>query len=169
MFINVNAFKKLKFNIIIYYVKHEKKYREINKLLIVKNDIKLILFFSKCLTNVENRYWFTKLKIVDLIWFIRRIKYMIEISIKLFVIVYTNHFVIVIIIQQIKLSLFSIDKLNLRLIKASTYLSQFFLKIKHKSNNQYVVSNALSRLFINVFKFLAKSFVLDDVYWQIIS
>ena len=56
LFINVNTFKKLKFDIVIYYVKYEKKYREINKLLIVKDNMKLILFFSKYLTNVENRY-----------------------------------------------------------------------------------------------------------------
>ena len=91
---------------------------------------------------------------------------MIEISTKSFVIVYTNHFVIVFIIQQIKLSSFSIDKLNFRLIRVSIYLSQFFLKIKHKSSNQHVVSNTLSRLFINAFKSLAKNFVLNDIYWQ---
>ena len=56
LFIDVDAFKKLKLDIVIYYIKHEKKYCEINKLLVVKDDIKLILFFSKCLTNVENRY-----------------------------------------------------------------------------------------------------------------
>ena len=57
LFIDVDVFKKLKFDIVIYHVKNENNYREINiKLLIVKNDIKLILFFSKYLTNVENRY-----------------------------------------------------------------------------------------------------------------
>ena len=94
---------------------------------------------------------------------------MIEISTKSFVIVYTNYFVIVFIIQQTKLSSFSIDKLNFRLIRVSIYLSQFFLKIKHKSSNQHVVSNALSRLFIDALKSLAKSFVLNNVYWQITS
>ena len=57
LFIDVDAFKELKFNIVIYHVKHEKKYCELNnKLLIVKNNIKFILFLSKYLTNVENRY-----------------------------------------------------------------------------------------------------------------
>ena len=87
---------------------------------------------------------------------------MIEISTKSFVIVYTNHFVIVFIIQQIKLSSFSIDKLNFRLIRVSIYLSQFFLKIKHKSSNQHVVSNTLSRLFINAFKSFCKNFSLSS-------
>ena len=56
LFINVDAFKKLKFDIVIYYVKHEKKYRQVNKLLVAKNNIKFILFFNKYLTNVENYY-----------------------------------------------------------------------------------------------------------------
>ena len=88
---------------------------------------------------------------------------MIKILIKLFVIVYTNHFVIIFIIQQIKLLSFLVDKLNLRLIKALIYLSQFFLKIKHKSSNQHVISNILSRLFINVFKFVVNNFVFNNV------
>ena len=57
LFIDVDASKKLKFNIIIYHIKHEKKYREFNnKLLIVKKTIKLILFLSKCLINTKRRY-----------------------------------------------------------------------------------------------------------------
>ena len=67
LFIDVDAFKELKFDIVIYHVKHEKKYREFNKLLIIRDNIKFILFFKKCLTNVENRYWLTKLKIIDLV------------------------------------------------------------------------------------------------------
>ena len=43
----------------------------------------------------------------------------------------------------------------------------FFSNIKHKSNNQHVISNTFSRLFIDAFKFVVDSFVLnDDVYWQ---
>ena len=122
LFINVDASKKLKFDIVIYYVKYKKKYRETNKLLIARNDMKFILFFSKYLTNVENCYWFTKLKIIDLIWFVRRIKHIIEIFVKSSIIIYTNHFTIVFIIQQIKLSSLSINKLNFCLIKILIYL-----------------------------------------------
>ena len=70
---------------------------------------------------------------------------MIEILIKLSIIVYIDHSIIVFIIQQTKLSSFSINKLNFRLIKISIYLFQFFLKIKYKSNNQHVISNAFLR------------------------
>ena len=86
----------------------------------------------------------------------QQIKYIIEVLIKSFVIVYMNYFVILFIIQQIKLSSSSINKLNLRLIRISIYLSQFFLKIKHKLNSQHKS--------INAFRFVVNSFVLDDDY-----
>ena len=104
--------------------------------------MKFILFYSKYLTNVENRYWFTKLKIVDLIWFIRRIKHIIEIFVKSSIIIYTNYFVIVFIIQQIKLSSSSMNKLNFRLIRVSIYLSQFFWML-----NISQIINMLFRIF----------------------
>ena len=57
LFIDVNALKKLKFDIVIYYVKHEKKYREFNnKLLMIKKDIRSILFFNKYLIDIKRRY-----------------------------------------------------------------------------------------------------------------
>ncbi len=40
----------------------------------------------------------------------------------------------------------NIDKLNLRLVRANMYLSQFDLDIKHKSKRDHVISNVLSRL-----------------------
>ena len=56
LFIDVNSFKKHNFGIVIYYAKNEAKYRIDSKILIIRTNIKLILFFSKCLTNVESRY-----------------------------------------------------------------------------------------------------------------
>ncbi len=41
---------------------------------------------------------------------------------------------------------FNIDKLNLRLVRVDMYLSQFDLNIRHKSDKDHVISNALSRL-----------------------
>ena len=79
LFINVNVFKKHDFGIIIYHVKNENKYRDNLKQLMIRIDMKFILFFNKCLTNVENRYWFIELKIVDLMWAIRRVCHMIKV------------------------------------------------------------------------------------------
>ena len=89
LFIDVDALKKLKFNIVIYYIKHEKKYRAFNnKLLVTRENMKSILFFSKCLIDTKRWYWFIELKIVDLIWLIHRIKYIIKTSIKSLIIFY---------------------------------------------------------------------------------
>ena len=61
-------------------------------------------------------------------------------------IVYTDHSTAVSIFRQITLIIFSTDKLNLRLIRASQYLFSFNLSIRHKSDKFNIVSNALSRL-----------------------
>ena len=46
--------------------------------------------------------------------------------------IYINHFVIINIIKQIKLSFFNIDKLNLKLIRTFIYLFQFRFNVRHK-------------------------------------
>ena len=47
---------------------------------------------------------------------------------------YTNYLITVSIVKQINLISFLINKLNLRLIKASQYLSQFKFDIRYKSD-----------------------------------
>ena len=50
------------------------------------------------------------------------------------------------------MTIFSTNKLNLRLIRASSYIQRFNLNIRHKSKKQHVVSNILSRLTsLNIF------------------
>ena len=66
------------------------------------------------------------------------------------IIIYTDHSAVINIIKQIKLIFNNIDKLNLRLIRASIYLSQFSLDIRHKSNKQHIVFDVLSKLSLNV-------------------
>ncbi len=62
------------------------------------------------------------------------------------VIVYTDHSAAVPILKQTTLTTSSIDKLNLRLVRASQYLSGFNLSVRHKSGKSNVVPDALSRL-----------------------
>ena len=59
--------------------------------------------------------------------------------------VYTDHSATVSIVRHISLSSSSVDKLNLRLIRASQYLSQFRLDIRYKPGKQHIVPDALSR------------------------
>ena len=58
---------------------------------------------------------------------------------------------------------FFVNKLNLRLMRASIYLFQFTFDIRHKLNVYYIVSNALFKLSINEKKSWL-NFVLNDVY-----
>lgn len=59
--------------------------------------------------------------------------------------VWTDHAFTPGLLQQIKLSATNIDKLNLRLIRAATYLSQFLLDVKHKPGRDHKILDALSR------------------------
>lgn len=61
-------------------------------------------------------------------------------------IVYTDHAATLAIARQTTLTTSSTDKLNLRLIRASQYLSQFRLEIRHKAGRLHLVPDALSRL-----------------------
>ena len=67
-------------------------------------------------------------------------------SFKHFIIIYTNHETNPTIVRQTKFIITNIDKLNMKLIKTSTYLSQFRFEIRHKFEKSNIISNALSRL-----------------------
>ena len=62
------------------------------------------------------------------------------------VVIYIDHVVNSVIINQIKLISSSVDKLNLKLIRAFTYLSQFRLRVFHRIDKSNIVSDVLSRL-----------------------
>ena len=79
---------------------------------------------------------------------LRKIRHLIELSIKRFIIVYTDHDAVLNIFKQISMTTTSIDKLNLRLVRAFNYIQRFDLKLRHKLNKAYIISDAL-------FKFLS--------------
>ena len=73
---------------------------------------------------------------------------MIEMT-KHIIVIFTNHFVNIFIVKQITLISNNIDKLNLRLIRVSIYLSQFRLNIKYKFDKKHVIFDVLSRFSSN--------------------
>ena len=77
---------------------------------------------------------------------IKKICYMIEFSKKSFIIIYIDYFAIVSIFKQIILIISFIDKLNLRLIRASQYLFNFNITLRHKVDKSNVILNILFRL-----------------------
>jgi hypothetical protein len=136
--INVNAFKK-EFEVFVYHVKKDRK--DVTKSTIIES----IVFLSKTLTSAKKRYWSTKLEVIAVVWIVKKLHHMIRTS-KHFTIIWTDHSVIVSIIKQTKMNTFNTNKLNLRLVKVDIYLSQFDLNVRHKSDRDHVISNALFRL-----------------------
>ena len=63
---------------------------------------------------------------------------------------YIDHSATIDIVKHTTLSSSIIDKLNLRLVRASQYLSQFSLNIRHRVDRLNIVLDALSRLAIIV-------------------
>ena len=111
-----------------------------------RTKVQLILFLSKLLNTAERNYWPTELEVAGIVWVIKRIRHMIEFTKISPTIVYTDHSAAVPISRQTSLFTSSTNKLNLRLVRASQYLSGFELTIRHKAGKANIVSDALSRL-----------------------
>ena len=108
-------------------------------------DVEPIMFLSKLLSKAESRYWPTELEVACLVWTVRKIRHMIEGCTKT-PIVYTDHAATAGIVNHTHLGSSAVDKLNLRLIRASQYLSQFQLDIRHRPGTSNIVADSLSRL-----------------------
>ena len=89
------------------------------------------------------------MKIVCLVWIVRKTRHLIEVF-KWSTIVYIDHSTTIDIVKHITLSSSTINKLNLRLVRASQYFSQFSLDIRHRVDKLNIVSDALSRFAITV-------------------
>jgi hypothetical protein len=110
-----------------------------------KRDIEPILFLSKTLSSAESRYWPTELEMAGLVWTVRKIAHMIKSS-EHPTIIYTDHGATPAIAAATKLTTSSTDRLNMKLVRASMYLSQFRLDIRHRPGKSNVIPDALSRL-----------------------
>ena len=109
-------------------------------------DIEPIMFLSRCLNSTEKNYWPTELEIAGIVWVVRKIRHMIESTECPPTIIYTDHSAAIPISRQTSMTTSSTDKLNLRLVRASQYLSGFNLTLRHKSGKTNIVPDALSRL-----------------------
>jgi len=107
-----------------------------------QQKIELILFFSKLLTDAEIWYWSTKLKIVCLIWIIKKIHHMIN-EFLADIMIWTDHFITIQIMRQMILISSFTDKLNLHLVRTLQYCFQFCINIQHHSDWLNIILNAL--------------------------
>ena len=159
LYIDLNVSKQWDFVIIVYHVLND----SFDDTSYSRTIIQFIMFFNRCLNEVERNYWSIELKIVDIVWIIRKIKHMIESAEISSTIIYTNYSTIVFISRQTTLITFNSDKLNLRLVRISQYLFDFNLSIKHKVDKINVMSNALFKLQVDVF-IIDKIDVLESLY-----
>ena len=165
-FINVNAFKQMSIDVMIFHVINNSE----NDEAFDKNQIQFIMFLNKRFSSVETRYWFTKLEMIGVIWIIKKMRHFIKSCKKSSMLIFTNHAIIAEIVNQIFLTMINTNKFNLRLIRVSQFLFTFFIKIRIKSDKFHVVSNVLSRLkFIAIIEntFILKN--LNDVKFIIVK
>lgn len=109
-------------------------------------SVQPIFFLSRLLTSAERNYWPTELEIAGFVWVVKKVKHIIESS-KSSVIIQTDHSAIIDILQQSSItSTISTMRLNLRLVRASQFLQQFKLNVRHKPGKEHIVPDALSRL-----------------------
>lgn len=149
LYIDVNVFKQYKFNIIIYYINNNLNNTEWSY-----QKIQFILFFNKFFIFIEQNYWSTEMKTIELVWVVQKTHHLIKLTLfRLIIIVFTNHSATTLIIQQTHFTIMtSTNKLNLHLTQVSQYLNQFNLNIQHCSKKIHLVSDVLLWLLENMKK-----------------
>ena len=143
LYVDLDASKERGFGVMVYHIKGDEIADKAKG--IPGTSVEPIMFLSKLLSDAERNYWPTELEVAGLVWTIKKIPHMIEVCTRA-VIVFTDHAATVGIAVQSNLSTTNSDKLNLRLIRASQYLSQFNLGVRHKPSKEHIVPDALSRL-----------------------
>ena len=139
-YIDIDVFKRREFETMIYHFKIDVNFDKFKR-----NDIEFILFINRMLSEIETKYKFTELKMCDLVWIVRRIRHMIE-TIKNIIVMFINHAINTFIIKQITMNSNNTNKLNLRFVRVSIYLSQFKFEMKYKSKKNHIVFDVLFRL-----------------------
>ena len=157
LYIDVDASKQRGFGVTVYHVRGEPG------AVFSKNDIEPIMFLSKMLNNSEKDYWSTELEVACLVWTIKKTRHMVESAKR--TIVFTDHSATTDIAKQTSMASTSTNRLNLKLVRASQYLSQFELDIVHKPGRENVVPDALFRLAADFNETdLAESGALEEIY-----
>ena len=111
-----------------------------------RTAIEPIMYLSRMLTSAERNYWPTELEIAGFVWTIKKVRHLVESS-KLPVVIQTDHSAILDIMKQSSItSTTSTLRMNVRLVRASQFLRQFRLDVRHKPGKEHIVPDALSRL-----------------------
>ena len=138
LYINLNALKEFDFDAYVYHSKSE-----INLTMSsLQEEIKSILFLSCFLFNAKTQYWSTELKVMNIVWIVKKIQHIIKIT-EHITIIYINYSAIIFIVQQFSLNTVNIKKLNLYLIWTSEHLQCFHLNVHYKSDKTNIILKVL--------------------------
>ena len=141
LYIDMDASKAHGFGVVVYHAPEHHDHLQPP----TPSSVTPVMFLSKLLNDAETRYWPTELEVAALVWAIRKTRHLIESSTKP-VVVYTDHASTIGISKQTSLNSVSIEKLNLRLVRASEYIQRFRLDVRHRTGKSNTVPDALSRL-----------------------
>jgi hypothetical protein len=106
---------------------------------------RVVMFLSKELTPAETTYWPTELETSALVFAVKKARHLIEAN-DYPTIIYTDHVAVRHIAHSTSLRTSSPERANMRLIRASQYLSQFRLDVRYRPGKANVVVDALSRI-----------------------
>jgi RNase H-like domain found in reverse transcriptase/Reverse transcriptase (RNA-dependent DNA polymerase)/Integrase zinc binding domain len=146
LYADMDSSKERGHGAMIYHIKDSYQHRDLTKPP-PKTAILPIIFLSRTLSPAESKYWPTELEISGLVWVVRKIRHLVEAApLELPPIFYTDHSSSADLATQTSLKSVSVERLNLRLVRASQYLQQFRIKVYHRPGKTNAVADALSRL-----------------------
>ena len=142
LWIDLDASKEFGFGIIIFHVKEGTPIDRWPQ----RTSVQPIIFLSRLLLLAEQNYWPTKLEIAGFVWAIKKVKHMIESSLHP-VVIQTDHSAIIDIMKQTSIvATSSTIRMNVCLVRASQFLRQFTLEVRHKPGKEHIISDVLSHL-----------------------
>ena len=106
---------------------------------------RVVMFLSKELTTAETVYWPTELETAALVFAVKKTRHLVEDN-DFPTIIHTDHVAVKHVAHSTSLKTTSPERANMRLIRASQYLSQFRLDVRYKPGKENVAADTLSRL-----------------------
>lgn len=140
-FVKIDASKERGFGVMIFHLEGD-SWDGRN---IPVNSVQPVMYLSKVLTKAETRYQATELEVACLVWVCRQHRVQLQSCTKP-VVILTDHGATRGIVNQTTLRTADVNKMNTKLMVASTFLSQFQLDVRYIPGRLNLVPDALSRL-----------------------
>jgi Integrase zinc binding domain/RNase H-like domain found in reverse transcriptase/Integrase core domain/Chromo (CHRromatin Organisation MOdifier) domain len=106
---------------------------------------RVVMFLSKELSAAETAYWPTELETSALVFAVKKTRHLVEAN-DFPTVIYSDHVAVKHIAHSTSLKTVSPERANMRLIRASQYLSQFRLDVRYRPGKDNIPADALSRI-----------------------